>query len=206
MENKQIEKSMVTSAIRILLEGLFGPEVHSHPDFKDTPERVCRFYEEMLMDQESIDEKILKICSTMFPSKYNGMIVLPNIQTTGFCPHHMLPVTYTIHIGYIPNKEFPLGGGMKSFVLGASKPERISRVLSMRAVLQETLTQEIADAICASIAPEGLGVIVRGKHACMNIRGIKNPCASMVTSEMFGSFLEVQAVRDEFFKMIEIGG
>jgi len=203
MENKQINKKMVTSAIRIMLEGLFGPEVHSHPDFKDTPERVCRFYEEMLMDQESIDEKITKICSTMFPSKYNGMIVLPNIQTTGFCPHHMLPVTYTIHIGYIPNKSI---SDVNSLVLGASKPERISRVLSSRAVLQETLTQEIAEAIASSVAPDGLGVIVRGKHACMNIRGIKNPCASMVTSEMFGSFLEVQAVRDEFFKMIEIGG
>lgn len=198
------DKSLVQSGVEMILEGLFGPEVFNHPDFKDTPKRVTKFYSEMILDSEDIKAKVAEICSTMFPSSYSGMIVLPNIRTVGFCPHHMLPVTYTIHIGYIPNKSFG-GDPTVSFVLGASKPERISRLLSSDAILQETLTQNIADTIAASIAPDGLGVVVKGQHSCMNIRGIKNPCSSMVTSEMFGSFLDIQTVREEFFKMIEIG-
>ena len=67
-----------------------------------------------------------------------------------------------------------------------------------RLQVQERLTAQIADTIDEVLAPRGVGVIVKGTHACMASRGVRNHGVSMVTSRMLGAFRDDPAARQEF--------
>ena len=177
-----------------LLKELFGDDILEDDNFKDTPKRMAVMYTSMFKPTELIDEMVGAVMSKSFPTEYDGIVMLPNIESISFCPHHMLPVTYTITIAYIPGKEHT--------VIGASKPERIARLWGKHPYLQETFTKKIADTISSSIHPSGLAVVVKGRHSCMRIRGVNNPCAEMITSEMFGAFKENPETRAEFHALL----
>lgn len=194
-----MDERAVIVAVEKLLQAMLGFDILSKPDFKETPKRVMKYFKEMIEDEKTLEEKIQSTIK-VFPSTYKGLIILPGIKTHGLCPHHLLPVEYTICIGYIPKVENDV-----SQVIGASKPERISRIASKNAILQENLTTKIVQCMEKIASPEGIGVIVKGEHSCMRVRGIKNPCSSMITSEMYGSFKNVPAIRDEFFQLISWG-
>lgn len=163
------------------------------PNFKETPARVSRMWAEMLLPQSVVLEKIQQVLSKAFPSDYTGIVLGKDIKTVSFCPHHMLPVEYTINVGYIPNEE-------KKLVLGVSKLARVAEVLSKRLVLQETLTSDIVTAL-SIIEPMGIVVQITGRHSCMRIRGVKQE-GSIKTQEITGVFKEDPKVLSEFMGML----
>jgi len=164
-------------------------------NFKDTPNRVARAWVEILQGSTNTEEQVDDILSTGFPSAgYDDMIVATGIRTYSVCPHHFLPVEYDITVGYIPSAE--------GRVLGLSKLVRIADVLSRRATLQETVTKEIADAL-EKIAPQGIGVHVRGKHMCMRMRGARAHSSVTTTSAMRGCLLKEESARAEFLRLVE---
>ena len=179
-----------------LLKALYHDEILLDPNFQDTPKRMARMYLEFLkFRNENIrTETIQRILSSSFPCTHDSMIFAPNIKAFSLCPHHFLPVKYTITIGYIPVKD--------GKVIGASKLERIARVLSKSAILQEDLTVEIADVITQGIKTQGCAVVVSGEHDCMQTRGIHS-IGSFETSEMRGAFRDNQATREEFFHLLQ---
>ena len=195
----KIKKRTIKAAAEQLLKAIFGGTILNSANFKETPERMANMYLSMIDSQEEIIDNAVRIVKKTFPSSYKGMILLPEIKTISFCPHHMLPVEYTIHIAYIPNEK-------TGTVIGASKPERLSKALSKYAVLQESYTNNIMNAIKENVKPAGVAIVVQGKHSCMRVRGIKNPCASMITSSMWGSFKDNIETRNEFFKLLELRG
>jgi GTP cyclohydrolase I len=65
--------------------------------------------------------------------------------------------------------------------LGLSKLARVVRVFARRLQIQEGLTVQIADALEQHLAPDGVGVLLRAKHACMACRGVRDPQAEIVT-------------------------
>ena len=163
------------------------------PNFKDTPKRVARAYQEMLAGTKDTKAQIQQVLSTAFPSEgYSSLIFCTNITSYSLCPHHLLPVEYHSTVGYIPSKE--------GKVLGASKLPRVVDILSQRLVLQETLTEDIANAL-ALVKPLGIAVVVSGAHYCMKMRGIRKE-ASFETSTMRGVFMRKPEARKEFFDLL----
>ena len=155
-------------------------------DFADTPKRVAQMWNDFIHTP--------KPEMKTFPThNKQGMIVFRNHLSWGFCPHHMLPVKYTIHIGYIPQDR----------VLGGSKPLRYADWVTSRFPLQEDVPYLIVQGIEQSINPKGAGCIVHGEHNCMRIRGIKSPCASMITDFFSGCFLQEDATREEFLLLCQ---
>ncbi len=188
-------QKIVEEATTMLLKGL-GLNIDD-PNFIDTPARVGRAYKETCDGLTNLQEKVSQILSTSFPSEgYNGMIVETGITVYSLCPHHLLPVSYFIDIGYIPSKD--------NKVLGASKLSRVSDILAKRPVLQEGLTSDILQCF-EQVSPEGVAVILSGKHQCMRCRGIRQKDSMLHTSLMTGSFKENQATREEFFHLVNRG-
>lgn len=186
---------IVQEATEMLLQGL-GLDLND-PNFKDTPARVMRSYRETCDGLVNLEHKLEQILKTSFPSDgYNGMIVETGITIYSLCPHHLLPVSYSIDIGYIPSKN--------KEVLGASKLSRVADILGRRPVLQETFTLDILQCF-EHVSPEGVAVIVSGSHQCMRCRGIRQKDSMLHTSLMTGSFKENQATREEFFHLVNRG-
>jgi GTP cyclohydrolase I len=163
-------------------------------NFKDTPSRVARSYEEIFAGGADTEKQIANILKTGFPGEgYDEIILVKGIKTFSMCPHHFLPVEYDIDIAYIPGED--------NIVLGISKLPRIAQILSKRPVLQESLTKDIGEALQA-IKPLGVAVRVSGIHYCMRMRGVKVQSAT-ITSYVTGCFREKPEARAEFFNLIK---
>ena len=182
----------MAEGIKILLNGLqeeLGMDIDNE-NFRETPERVAKAYLEILSGEKDTAKQIEEILKKSFPSQYRGMVIGSNIQVYSMCPHHLLPVSYVVNVGYIPGEK----------VIGASKLSRLVDVLAKRAVLQEDFTRDIVGWLGA-IEPEGAIAQVYGKHLCMGCRGIKQPQSSLITSEIRGAF-EKKEAREEFAMLV----
>lgn len=167
--------------VKLLLQGM-GIDL-GNPNYKKTPYRVAKLYREMLSPSLSNWSE--------FPTTYRGAILLRNHRVYGVCPHHLLPVPMRINIAYIPNGK----------ALGLSKLARaVEERLSMP-VLQEQLTEDVANAITARLTPKAVAVVLVGQHGCMQFRGIRSD-ADVVTSVMRGAFFESEKAREEIMMLI----
>ena len=162
----------------------------------DTPARVARFWEEF------IDWNSGKLDTIFEKVQVDEMIVVRNIVGYSLCEHHLLPFSYTAHVGYLPVKRNRLLGRFKptNKVLGASKMVRVVEKHAHRLQIQERMTYNIAHEIKDLTDALGVGVIIEGKHLCMNMRGVRSPESELVTSAILGEFHRAE-VRSEFLKL-----
>lgn len=163
--------------------------------FDGSGDRLQRLVAEMCWPRDLIDQEVRKCLKATFKDPYDEMLVTRPINVWTFCPHHILPCNFKVHIGYIPNGR----------VLGLSKFARIAIALGRCPIMQETYSREVADTFWINLQPEGLGVYVLGKHGCMGCRGV-NQDLNVSTAVLKGSFKEDQKTRDEFYWHISQGG
>ena len=69
----------------------------------------------------------------------------------------------------------------------------------------ERLSRQIADAICQTISPFGVGVVIEAQHLCTMMRGVEKQNSVMSTSTMLGCFEKHQRTRMEFLRLINRG-
>jgi GTP cyclohydrolase I len=53
------------------------------------------------------------------------------------------------------------------------------------------------------LQPIGIGVMLTGRHLCMEMRGVQKPGTQTTTSALRGSFKSNPSTRAEFLKIIE---
>lgn len=188
-----INENKIEEAWKIIIEAL-GLDINDE-NFKETPKRIVKEYKEIFKGLDS-EKEIDEILSKSFPSSYDGMVVIKDIECFSMCPHHFLPVTYKIDAAYLPGKK----------MLGLSKIPRIIELLAQRPVLQETLTDDIVKILTNNLKSKGAIAVVKGKHLCMGMRGIKKPQAETVTSSVSGLFLNPEENKNpkaEFLSFIK---
>jgi GTP cyclohydrolase IA len=175
-------------AVRVLLSEL-GEDVNRQGLLK-TPHRVAKMYSEVTtgykMDAETIINKAI------FDVAYDEMVVVANIEYYSLCEHHMLPFYGVVHVGYIPDGK----------VVGLSKIPRLVEMFARRLQVQENMTRQIADTIQETLNPQGVGVVVEGRHMCMMMRGVQKDQAKMITSTLLGDFRDDPKTREEFLTLI----
>ena len=157
---------------------------------RDTPERAAKAMEFLTQGYHQKLEDVVN--NAIFNVEDNHMVIVKDIELYSLCEHHMLPFIGKCHIGYIPEGK----------VLGVSKLARIVDLFARRLQIQERLTNQVANSIMKTIAPEGVGVVIEAKHLCMMMRGVEKQNSCMVTSAMLGSFREDQSTRNEFLQLI----
>ena len=126
---------------------------------------------------------------------YDDMVVVKDIAFYSLCEHHLLPFFGCVHIGYVPDGR----------VVGLSKLPRLVDAYSRRLQLQERMTREIAEAIDTTVNPRGVGVVVEGRHLCLEMRGVQKQTSQTLTSCMLGVFRSDQRTRSEFLSQIREG-
>lgn len=192
-DRKEKFKEVVENSTREMLEALkeFGLDPED-PNFIETPARVARAYVEIfagLMEGEGVVDQILQK-TFPFPKEHSEMIIVGPVNVWTVCAHHLLPVELNIWLGYLP----------KESVLGLSKLARLAEILSKKPGLQEDVTSEIADALYSKLNSHGSGCLIRGRHLCMAMRGVKKDSIT-TTTQLRGDFLKPE-VRAEFLATI----
>ena len=185
--------ALFTQGYDKILQGLHRLGFDTEDDnFRDTAARAAKGFHELVHDQKQVDPAIEELLAKTFPAKYNEMVISKHNTCFGVCPHHLLPVIYTISLAYIPTEK----------VLGLSKLSRLARMIARGPRLQEDLTHELADILHERLQSQGSAVYIEGLHMCMAARGVGAHEARLVTSGVRGVFLEHESTRQEFIKLV----
>ena len=177
------EKEVEENVIRLL--EFYGEDVNRE-GLKDTPKRYVKFFKEFLNPPKWIP-------TTFSAEGYDQMIVQTKIPFYSLCEHHIAPFFGVGHIAYIPNKK----------IIGLSKLARTLETFSRRLQNQERITNQVVDFLMKELEPLGVGCVIKAKHLCMEMRGVKKHNTYTTTSALRGVF-ENKEVKDEFFKLIEL--
>lgn len=154
---------------------------------KETPARYIKFLKEFY------DTPEFKL-TTFKNEGIDEMILVKDIPFYSLCEHHMAPFFGTASIAYIPNET----------IVGISKLPRTLEKFARRLQNQERITHDVADFLMKELKPEGVAVVLKARHLCMEMRGVKKSGAQTVTSHMAGCFKTDLNCRQEFLKLIEI--
>jgi GTP cyclohydrolase I len=130
----------------------------------DTPRRAAGFLMDRLRFQNIPNSEIAKRFGKVFPVTADGPVIARGIPIFSLCEHHIaLMFDMSVDVAYLPDKK----------VLGLSKITRIADAASRRLQLQERLTDDIADIIQQAAKPLAVLVRIRGRHSCIEARGIE---------------------------------
>lgn len=199
-----MKKEKIVDGINLLLEGIL--ENSRREGLRGTPHRVAKFYSEFLNPPD--------FEFTSFENDGSSeMIVQSDIEFHSLCEHHMLPFYGIAVVGYIPNKR----------IVGLSKLARCVDVYARRLQNQERITKQVADALTKALTthatnpvindreevllkesaekPIGVAVVLRARHLCMEMRGVKKRGAITTTSCLLGAFRDRPETRAEFLSL-----
>lgn len=183
-EVKEEGEETVEDNVKRLLQ-YFGEDVNRE-GLKDTPKRYVKFFKEFLNPPKWN-------CTTFKGEGYDEMIVQTNIPFHSLCEHHIAPFFGEGHIAYIPNER----------IVGLSKLARTLETYSRRLQNQERITTQVAEFLWKELQPKGVAVVLKAKHMCMEMRGVKKHDTNTTTSKMMGSFKEDYKARTEFLNLIK---
>jgi GTP cyclohydrolase I len=155
----------------------------------ETPARAARALAELLTPEP--------FHPTTFPNDegYDELVVSRSIRFTSLCEHHLLPFTGHAHVGYLPGER----------LVGLSTLARVVTHFAAGLQVQERLTCQIADWLCAELQPKGVGVVLEAEHACMSLRGVRAGEATTVTSALRGHVKDDPRTRAEFLELATRG-
>lgn len=109
---------------------------------------------------------------------YDDIVMLREMEVESHCEHHMAPFLGKAYVAYMPTNR----------VVGISKIARVVEIFAKRLQTQETMTQQIADAITDSLRPAGVAVLIDAAHQCMTTRGVHHRHVTTITTQFTGVF------------------
>ena len=158
----------------------------------NTPERVAKAWDFFSQGYRANVQEIVN--GAIFEEDCSEMVVVRDIEFFSMCEHHMIPFFGRCHVGYLSNKK----------IIGLSKIPRIVDAFSQRLQVQERLTSQIAETLMDILDPIGVGVVMEGRHLCMQMRGVEKQNSFATTSSMLGQFRESPETRSEFLSIIRM--
>lgn len=182
-----MDKKKIEQAVNLIIEAI--GEDPSREGLLETPQRVAKMYEEIF---SGLGENAKTHLSKTFELVDGSMVVERDINFYSMCEHHLLPFWGKVHIAYMPNGR----------VAGLSKLARTVDVYAKKPQLQERLNMEIADAIMEFLGANGTLVVIEAEHMCMNMRGVKRPGTSTVTSISRGIFDKDLELKNEAYRLM----
>ena len=184
-----VDRPRIERAVREILIAI--GEDPERDGLLDTPERVARMYEEICSGlREDPSVHVTKV----FEADHDEMVMVRDIPLYSLCEHHLVPFIGKAHVAYIPSEN--------GRITGLSKIARLVDGYARRPQVQERLTQQVADALEATLVPRGVLVVIEAEHLCMSMRGIRKPGSSTVTSAVHGIFRENSASRMEAMQFL----
>lgn len=152
----------------------------------ETPKRYVKFLEEFTTPP------VFNFTTFSNDAGTDEMVIVKDIDFYSLCEHHMAPFFGTGAIAYIPNDK----------IVGLSKLPRVLDMFARRLQNQERITKQVADYIWEHLNPKGVAVVLKARHLCVEMRGVKKPGTETITSAMMGRFKESINTRQEFLNLI----
>lgn len=166
----------VAAAVRALLDAL---DVDEGDHTADTPARVAKAWRHMLAGYaEDPRQHLLKQFSA---PEVPGLVCVTGIPVATTCAHHMLPITGTATVAYLP------ANGQN--VVGLSKLSRVLEGYARRLQVQEQLGYQVVTALQEVLNPVGAAVVITAAHGCMSLRGVQQPGTVTTTLATSGNWL-----------------
>lgn len=184
-----VDVERAAAAVRELL--LAVGEDPDREGLRDTPARVARAYQEMMVGLFTDPGDVLE---TTFDENHDEMVLVKDIPMYSVCEHHLVPWHGTAAIGYMP--------GPSGQITGLSKLARVVELYARRPQVQERLTSQIADTVEERLKAAGVIVVVQAEHLCMAMRGIRKPGSVTVTSAVRGIFKSDGKTRAEAMSLM----
>lgn len=178
-------QTTIASCIQQLLEQIDDPK---REGLRQTPERFESFLHEFLKPD--------KFKLTTFANEgMSEMVIQRQIPFFSLCEHHLLPFFGHGAIAYLPEDK----------IVGLSKLARTLENFSRRLQNQERITVDVGKYLMSQLRPKGVGVILHGRHLCMEMRGVRKPETVTTTSYLAGIFKTNPATRSEFLQLTQAG-
>ncbi len=183
-------REQALEAVRTLIA--WAGDNPDRPGLLDTPKRVVDAYGEWF---DGYDADAGKELSRTFEdvTGYDDMVILRDIEVESHCEHHMAPFLGKAYVAYMPTNR----------VVGISKLAKVVEIYARRLQTQETMTQQIADAITDSLRPAGVAILIDAAHQCMTTRGVHHRHVTTLTTRFTGVFNENEALKDRFLKLAQ---
>jgi GTP cyclohydrolase I len=178
----EINHDAAKHAVTLLLQAL-GHDTQRE-GLVDTPNRVAKFLADWSTPQP--------FAFTTFASEgMSEMVVQVGIPFFSLCEHHMLPFFGTAAVAYIPGER----------IVGLSKLARCVQHHARGLQNQERITMAVAEDLQRALSPIGVGVVLRARHLCMEMRGVRSHDTCTVTSRLTGALMEDASARSEFLAL-----
>jgi GTP cyclohydrolase I len=179
----------VAEAVRTLIR--WAGDDPDREGLLDTPQRVARAWREYAVGYTA-DPAVHLHRTFEEVGGYDEIVLLKDIPFQSHCEHHLAPIIGKASIAYLPRDK----------VVGISKLARVLHGFARRLQVQERLTAQVADCICAHLDPKGVAVVIEASHACMSARGVNTPGVMMTTSRMMGIFRSDERSRREVLALM----
>lgn len=164
-------------AVEDFLDAL-GLPVADDPELVGTGKRVAEAFALDMLSGYAMDPATILADTTA--TKAPGNVLVTGIATTAICPHHLLPATGVVHVGYEP-------GGK---VVGLGSLGRLVQCYARRLILQEDLGQRIVEALVTHLGARAAGCVVDLSPTCMVARGGRLHGARAITTAFAGESSE----------------
>ncbi|MEY2698753.1 MAG: hypothetical protein RL720_709 [Actinomycetota bacterium] len=182
-----IDRARIEAAVVELLHAI--GEDPTKASFSSTPERVAEAYSEFFA---GVGQDPLEHLRESVPiDQLSDAVVVTDITVRSMCEHHLLPFLGVAHVAYLPGDR----------VVGLGKLPRVVNTLAARPQMQESLTEQIADALVHGLDPRGVLVVVEARHQCVAARGVEQTHSRTVTIASRGELTE-PAARAEIMTLI----
>lgn len=189
--NQRPSQEEAEAAVRTLLA--WAGDNPSREGLRDTPRRVASAFKEYFagygQDPADILDRVFEEVGG-----YNDMVMLKDIPFTSHCEHHIAPFFGRAHVAYLPT------GG----VVGISKIARTVDAFAKRLQTQETMTAQIANAVCEHLGARGAAVMLEAVHTCMSMRGVQKPGVATVTTQFVGEFKSNPVMQARFMEQLRM--
>lgn len=157
----------------------------------DTPKRVVEAFGEWFGGYDS--DPVKELSRTFEDVQgYDDLVILKDIEVESHCEHHMAPILGKAFVAYQPRAK----------VVGISKIARVVDIFSKRFQTQETMTQQIAEAINQALEPAAVAVLIDAAHQCMTTRGVHHRHVTTVTTTFLGDFKTDPTLQDRFLRLV----
>lgn len=179
--------------------------IGDNPDrdgLKDTPGRVVKSWNELFIGYHPRNAPKITVFSNNADGIHYDQLITDSGYFWSFCEHHILPFFGSYYFGYIPSSK----------VLGLSKVARVVDFHAAKLQIQERLVKDVVDEIESAllvqdgpesaIGPEAIGLVLKGRHLCKEMRGVKKINGVMTTSDLRGKFRSEPETRAEFLKFV----
>jgi GTP cyclohydrolase IA len=185
---RAVDLDAAARAIEAFLRAL-GHAPEANAELARTGRNVATAFHEELLAGHRVDPA--QVLAETIPTSSSDLVLVRDIDVTCICPHHLLPASGVVHVGYVPNGK----------LVGLGALARLARCYAQRLILQETLSEQIAEALTDFLGAAAAGCVTELSPACLTCRGERPARARVITLALRGQMQTDPALRAEFLSL-----